>query len=197
MKVYAMNVSGINPDDKKWYKYLPDKRIEKVKHLKKSRNKAQSIGVQLLLNYAVERETGNRGIVKWDTESGGKPYLTEYDGLYVNLSHSGDYAVCAVHSASVGVDIQRCRECDMGLAERFSTHEECEYINGSADKNSTFFEVWTKKESFVKAIGTGITIPLGSFSVLSDLVEYGGAVYKFKEYTVKDKEYKLFVCYSV
>ena len=46
MKVYAMNVSGINPDDKKWYKYLSDKRIEKVERLKKTKQKSQSIGAE-------------------------------------------------------------------------------------------------------------------------------------------------------
>lgn len=195
MKVYAMNVSGINPDDKKWYKYLSDKRIEKVERLKKTKQKAQSIGAELLLRHAVGQITGNISNVKWDTDENGKLYLTECDGIYVNLSHSGDYAVCAVSDVPVGADIQHCRECDMKMANRFFTAEEAEFINKSTDKNSAFFEIWTKKESFVKAIGKGLAIPLNSFSVLADKIEYGGDVYRFKEYAISKSGYKLFVCY--
>ena len=151
MKVYYMKVKSINADDEKWFKYLSQKRIEKVNRLKKANKKSQSIGAELLLNYAVNGDI--KKTVKWDTENGGKLYLTQNKDLYVNLSHSGGYAVCAVHNKDVGIDIQHLRECDMNLAKRFFTAEETEYINCSADKNNAFFEVWTKKESFVKAIG--------------------------------------------
>ncbi|MGN0108398.1 MAG: 4'-phosphopantetheinyl transferase family protein, partial [Hominilimicola sp.] len=171
------------------------KRTEKVERLKKTKQKSQSIGAELLLRYAVGQITGDISNVKWDTDENGKLYLTERDGIYVNLSHSGDYAVCAVSDVTVGVDIQYCRECDMKMAKRFFTEEEVEFINKSTDKNSAFFEIWTKKESFVKAVGKGLAIPLNSFSVLSDRVEYDGAVYCFKEYTVSQNGYKLFACY--
>lgn len=190
-----MNVSGIDPDNRKWYKYLSEKRLAKVERLKKTKQKSQSIGAELLLRYAVGQITGKVSNVKWDTDENGKLYLTEHDGIYVNLSHSGDYAVCAVSDVPVGVDIQHCRECDMKMAKRFFTVEEAEFINKSTDRNSAFFEIWTKKESFVKAIGKGLAIPLNSFSVLADKIEYDGAVYRFKEYSVSQSGYKLFVCY--
>ncbi|MCC8161067.1 MAG: 4'-phosphopantetheinyl transferase superfamily protein [Oscillospiraceae bacterium] len=194
MRVYAMNISGIDAEDKRWYSYLSERRAEKVNRLKHAQKKAQSIGAELLLNYAVKQETKAKTPVNWDTDENGKLYLTDYDKIYVNLSHSGDYAVCAVNDKPVGADIQRCRECDIKTAERFFTADEAEFIALSQDKNSAFFEIWTKKESFLKAIGRGITIPLSSFSVLSDSVEYDGKVYLFKEYTVSRAGYKLFVC---
>lgn len=196
MKVYSMNILSVDGEDKKWYKYLSEKRIEKVERLKKNKKKSQSICAELLLLYAVRQETGDKPPVQWDTDENGKLYLTEYDGFYVNLSHSGDYAVCAVHDKPIGVDIQHMRECDMKMAKRFFTDDEVAFINGSDDKSSAFFEIWTKKESFVKATGKGITMPLNSFSVLGDKIEYNGAVYLFKEYKVKEGGYKLFVCYS-
>ena len=70
MKVYYMNVKSINADDEKWFKYLSQKRIEKVYRLKKTNKKSQSIGAELLLNYAVNRDI--KKTVKWDTENGAK-----------------------------------------------------------------------------------------------------------------------------
>ncbi len=197
MKVYSMNIQSIDGEDKKWYKYLSEKRIEKVERLKKDKKKSQSIGAELLLGYAVKQETGAKMPVKWDTDENGKLYLTDFDGLYVNLSHSNNYAVCAVHDKPIGVDIQYKKECDMKMANRFFADDEVDFINNSTDKDSAFFEIWTKKESFVKAIGKGITMPLSSFSVLDDKIEYNGAVYCFKEYKVKQDGYKMFVCYSL
>ncbi len=193
MKVYAMNVSGINPKDKKFYKYLSEKRVEKVERLKKDSKRAQSIGAELLLNYAVNGDV--KKTVMWDTDKNGKLYLPECEGFYVNLSHSGDYAVCAACGAPVGVDIQRRGECDMKIAERFFTAEEADFINSGNDKNAAFFEIWTKKESFVKAVGKGLSIPLGSFSALGDAVEYEGGLYKFRQFSLRDREYTLFACY--
>ncbi len=190
MKVYAMNISSINPDDEKWYKYLSQRRIEKVERIKKSIQKSQSIGAELLLNYAVNHDI--KKSAEWELDTNGKLYLKENNGLYVNLSHSGNYAVCAVHTKPVGVDIQQCRKCDSKLAERFFTPSETTAINcGSV----SFFEIWTKKESFVKAVGRGLTIPLNSFSVLKDAVEYEGKTYRFKEYKLKNDNYKLFSCF--
>lgn len=195
MKLYAMNINKIDTEDKKWYKYLSDKRIEKLEKLKISEKKAQSIGAELLLNYAVSREYQTKIPVKWDTDANGKPYLVDYPQLYVNLSHSGCYAVCAVNDTPVGADIQYVRECDIKTAERFFTDEETEYIRLSRDKDISFFKIWTRKESFVKTIGKGITIPLNSFSVLDETLEYDGKSYTFKEYSVSRKGYILSVCY--
>lgn len=194
MKVYYMNVKKINPDDKKWYKYLTEKRIEKVERLKKPLHKAQSIGAELLIKRAVQDKKGKDASYLWDTDEDGKLYLCAYNDFYVNVSHSGDYAVCAADDKPVGVDIQHCRECDMKIANRFFTEREALYIQESADIKKAFFEIWTKKESFVKAVGKGLKVPLNSFSVLGDTVNYEGVTYKFSKYTVGDGDYKLFVC---
>lgn len=186
-----MNVSAIDLNDKKWYKYMSPKRIEKLERLRKDNKKAQSIGAELLLNYSVN---GDMKIpVDWESDDNGKLYLP--DGkLCVNLSHSGEYALCGVHNRDIGVDIQKMTECDFGIAKRFFSDSEVRYVEEFADKKEAFFEVWTKKESFVKAVGKGLTIPLNSFCVLEDCIEYDGKEYIFKEYSVKASDYKVFAC---
>ena len=193
MKVYAMNIRGIDPTDRKWYKYLSEKRIEKVNRLKQTEKKAQSIGAELLLNYAVNGDT--KTPVKWYTDENGKLYLTEYKDKYVNLSHSKGYAVCAVHDKPIGVDIQYCRECDMRIADRFFTGAEADIIRRAPVPEKAFFEIWAKKESLVKAVGCALTVPLSSFSVLGSTAEYDGKIYRFKEYSVRENGYKLFSCF--
>lgn len=196
MKIYSMNVTSINPDDEKWYKYLSPKRIEKVNRLKPANKKAQSIGVELLLRRAVNEITGEDKNAEWGTDERGKLYLTEHPEIHVNLSHSGDWAVCAVHDAPVGIDIQKMNDYDERIANRFFTADEAEYIKKSADKKSAFYTVWTRKESLLKATGKGLTVALSSVSVLADTVIYEGVSYTFKEYSIGGEDYKCFVCFS-
>lgn len=199
VKVFAMNVSGLDVSDERLLLQMSEKRLEKINRLKPENSKKQSMGAELLLNYAVNGDTKNRDTkypVNWDTDESGKLYLPDCE-FHVNLSHSGDYAVCAVSEGEVGVDIERVKKADIHLAKRFFTAEEYDYIKNSVSPDDAFFEMWVKKESFIKAVGKGLAIPLSSFCVLSEAVEYEGRTYQFKRYSIKDKSYKLCVCFAV
>lgn len=196
IKVYAMNVSGIDSYDVNLRKRLSPKRLEKVNSCRVEKNRKQSIGAELLLNYAIRNEIKAECPVIWDTDENGKLFIPNCD-FNVNLSHSGDYAVCAVSDRAVGVDIQIIGKANMLLAKRFFTIDECEYINSSKNANEAFFDIWVKKESFIKAVGKGLAIPLSSFSVLGNTVSFNGVEYIFRKYSVKDIAYKLCACVSV
>ncbi|MEG2377719.1 MAG: 4'-phosphopantetheinyl transferase superfamily protein [Clostridia bacterium] len=92
----------------------------------------------------------------------GKPYI---NGVFLNVSHSGDYIVCATASAPIGVDIERIRPVRAGIAERFFHPHEAEYLRSS--DASQFFRVWTMKEAYLKRDGRGLSGGLSSFDVLS------------------------------
>ena len=92
----------------------------------------------------------------------GKPFL--YDcKMEFNISHGGDFVVCAVAEQPVGVDVEPVRDIDLGIARRFFHPSECELIMGSEDSRSRFFDLWTLKESYVKWLGKGLSQPLNSF----------------------------------
>jgi 4'-phosphopantetheinyl transferase len=104
--------------------------------------------------------------------SHGKPFLAEpaVDGLFFNLAHSGDTALCAVTEAGlVGVDVERRRPLEdlAGLAGRcFSRREQDELARVAADERETaFFTCWTRKEAYLKALGAGLSAPLDGFDV--------------------------------
>lgn len=189
LKVYAMNVSGIDADDKCLLSKMSKKRLVKINRYRIEEKKKQSIGAELLLNYALKSSEP----VEWETDGNGKLYVPDSQ-YYVNLSHSGDYAVCAVSDSEVGVDIQKIVAANMKLAKRFFTEEECKFIEEAKNPDNEFYRLWTRKESLVKAAGKGLAIPLSGFSVLSDTAEYNGKTYKFKEYSVKSSGYKLCAC---
>ena len=85
--------------------------------------------------------------------------------LYFNISHSGTKVTVGIHNSEVGIDIQKIRPVNMRLVDRFFTSGEDEYINLNVQK---FHEVWCLKESYLKCIGTGLTINLNEFEVIPE-----------------------------
>lgn len=89
----------------------------------------------------------------------GKPMLKDYPGIHFNLSHSGQYVMCAVGGVPVGVDIQENIGNKSSVAKRFFPRNEYERILSCPDEasaNTLFYRYWTLKESYVKTLGTGI-----------------------------------------
>lgn len=90
----------------------------------------------------------------------GKPFLVD-GAIEFNLSHSGDWALIAVAiDQPVGVDVEQIRSIEFQLlAERFFHPQEAESIAllPSEEQQLAFFQFWTRKEAYLKAIGCGIT----------------------------------------
>ena len=94
----------------------------------------------------------------------GKPALAATpttSELYFNLSHSDDLSLVAVcHRTPVGVDIERIRgmEDAAELVTRFFSKPEAAKFSAlpEADKTVAFFNLWTRKEAWLKATGQGI-----------------------------------------
>lgn len=97
----------------------------------------------------------------------GKPYLPGYTDFHFNLSHTVGAVTLAVSDNPVGVDMERIRPINRRLAERFFTEHEQRYIlSAEQTADRLFFEVWTRKEAFLKRSGRGIRVALNSFDVL-------------------------------
>jgi 4'-phosphopantetheinyl transferase len=114
----------------------------------------------------------------------GKPRLAARHAteLEFSLSHSADRALCAVTTGTaVGVDIERVDpavECEAVAVTCFSARERSELLALPADRRlEAFFATWTRKEACVKALGTGLSTPLGGFSVPVDAHASGAVAF--------------------
>ena len=100
-------------------------------------------------------------------DSHGKPYFANYKDIYHNVSHSGDWWVCAYGESEIGLDLQQNgRKDNMKLAKRFFHPLECAWLSGK--EPSQFYRVWAYNESYLKYTGEGLARDLDSFSVISD-----------------------------
>ena len=98
-------------------------------------------------------------------EPHGKPALARRAGqrdVRFNLSHCGEIAAYAfAEGREVGVDIEEVRElpdADQLALRFFSRRERAAYLRlPRRERPRGFFNCWTRKEAFVKALGVGLS----------------------------------------
>ena len=103
----------------------------------------------------------------------GKPFIsTEQNrgALRFNLSHSNGMALYVIaQERRVGVDIEHMREdfATLEVAEHFFSKNEFEALKAVPinQRTKAFFNCWSRKESYIKAIGMGVSYPLDEFTV--------------------------------
>ncbi|UOF91131.1 4'-phosphopantetheinyl transferase superfamily protein [Fodinisporobacter ferrooxydans] len=104
-------------------------------------------------------------------------------------------------SLLIGIDVERIRPIDLNIARRFFSPVEQRDLSMQPDdaKLEYFFDLWTLKESYVKAKGNGLSIPLHSFSIQihQDSIPAAGVekepAFSFQTYPF-DFRYKVAVC---
>ncbi len=140
------------------YESVDAERRKKVERLRFPKDKRLSLAAgnllkQGLLEIGIERYSLRYG-------ENGKPYLDGENGVFFNLSHSGDFAVCAIFNKEVGVDIEKVGIASEKLLERVTTDSEYKYLMSLDEKkkNEEFFRLWSVKESYMKYLGAGFCL---------------------------------------
>lgn len=202
VKVYVADTKPLENTElfNSLYSLVSVQRQEKINRIAFDKDKRLSLGAELLLKKALS----DIGVSDYEFSYGenGKPFIKGEENIFFNLSHSGERVLCAVSSKEVGCDVEKVKSVDLKIAKRFFFAEEYEAIKAQKtpeEQKDMFFRLWTLKESFMKATGLGMKLPLDSFSVgFSDnKISVSQSVskdnYYFKEY-FSDADYKYSAC---
>ena len=102
----------------------------------------------------------------------GKPALSgRFErALTFNVSHSQELALVAIaRDVEMGVDVEAVRSMDDAddIASRFFSPRESAQLRALpvAVRTGAFFACWTRKEAYLKALGSGLAKPLDEFDV--------------------------------
>lgn len=165
-----------------------EERRQRVGRLLTAEARRLCLGAGALLAFAL----GQAGATDLTLQRGpqGKPALAHHPDIHFNLSHSGTMAVCAVADRAVGVDVEQPREIREALVRRVLTAEEQAWLASQADKETAFIRLWTRKESYLKWAGEGLSRRPDTFSVLSPAENISPA--GFAEKVIAD--YRVCVC---
>lgn len=141
---------------------LPYEAFLNTSHLLGENLLAFALKHEKKINYKDQYLTWN----KW-----GKPSLQKYPGVHYNISHSYNCVACVISDKyAVGIDVERIRIFSPYVARKVCTPDELQRIYSNPNPDREFFRHWTLKESYIKAIGIGLSYSMKniSFQINSD-----------------------------
>lgn len=158
---------------------LSEGRREKIEKIKHEDDKELGTCVELLLIHALKELDPEIKLPLQITEEEGGNLLLDtpvagYEKLYFNMSHSKDYALCAVCDGPVGVDIECVKTKDVSHMDKILHETEYKilgFITNSEEQKHYFYECWVTKESYLKNLGCGLTVRPRDFYVEEDVLE--------------------------
>ncbi|MEG1882970.1 MAG: 4'-phosphopantetheinyl transferase superfamily protein [Clostridia bacterium] len=179
--LYAADIRLLAPQFNTLISFMDSERLQRVLQFGNTDSGLRCLAAGLLLRHVF----GKTENTQFRLNLRGKPY--RIDGQPFNLTHTGDYTVLATADATVGVDLERIRPLDFTrVANRYFHPGEVHYLMQSEKTAETFFTLWTLKESYLKAEGSGFAKSPSENCILPEGVDgarfYGDAPYHFKRY---------------
>ncbi|NOQ28405.1 MAG: 4'-phosphopantetheinyl transferase superfamily protein [Bacteroidales bacterium] len=203
MKVFALKITNKLDDltSKSLLSVIEEKKRERLLKFVFWQDMHRSLFADLLIrkilieeyNYANEE-------IYFTVNEYGKPYFDNLNDFHFNISHSGDWVVCAIDKKPIGIDIEEISTIDLDISKNFFSDKEHNDLLLSKDPFDYFFTLWSLKESYIKFLGKGLSHPLNSFSMrfLNERIvieSYDQILEKinFKQYQIDDA-YKMALC---
>lgn len=119
-----------------------------------------------------------------------KPYFN--DNIHFNISHSGLYTICAISETNiVGIDVEQVNEIPLTDFDDFFYQEEWQNVLTDDDRLKAFYTLWTKKEAFLKVIGSGLNVPLNQVVIQHNTIKWEESDWLLQEINLEPSH----VCY--
>ena len=161
LKLYIRPVCFQRPEEEEnSLSLLVESRREKVRTIKGKENRRDPLRRVFCSGICCGRTDPLCRRIFW-AGGHGKPRLKK-DGVFFNLSHAGAYAVGALSDVPVGVDVEQQNRFwqearNQKLAKRILTEAEWNWWKDAGDDPQELLRFWTRKESYVKMTGEGMT----------------------------------------
>lgn len=131
----------------------------------------------------------------------GKPSLTEYPEIKYNLSHADGISACIVSEYECGIDCENVREYRPQVMKRAFSEDEKNMILSVPEnqRDLLFFRLWTLKESYIKAIGMGLSFPLNqaNFSFENGRITSNIINCRFRQYILRGGKFIVSICEQI
>ena len=193
MKIYHFDIKNADKamlDE--WFEQMSAERKQAVSQMKVRHKRDLRIAADALCRKAISDFCNiSPADIEFEYNGNGKPFAKNLP-VYFSISHSGDLAVCAVSDCEIGIDIEKIRDINLRVSDRFATDREKEYIR---NYENGFFEIWTLKEAYFKCIGTGLGSDIKdvSFEINGKDISCSEDGYKFSFFEI-DKNYICSIC---
>ena len=172
--ILCAKISEDIPEDvyQRCLRFLPGALRDKHFKYRRWQDRAANLYSKILLVRGLERFGFDHKVLENLQYTGhGRPHLP--GGIDFNISHSGDYMLCAVtNEMRVGIDIEQINPVEFSDFTDLMSEDQWRTIRASANPLKAFFTFWAIKESIIKADGRGLSIPLNDIIITKDTAFY-------------------------
>jgi 4'-phosphopantetheinyl transferase len=176
-------------------------RKQRTLRYRKQHDRLHSLISELLSVYMFTKNCPRHlKLIEFKKNKYGKPYIANCPDFHFNISHSENWVVGCYDTKPIGIDVEYIQNNidHLDLAYKiFHPSELKAYLSTPIElRVSRFFEIWTLKESVIKAVGTGLSLPLTTFCTVEQYSLIN--IPKFATYKLATsselKGYKLSIC---
>lgn len=160
-EVYILDCTHLSDETQfdKAYELVSYDRAREIEQLHFKEDQLLSLGVDLLTQYLCKKYQ-IVDEVKHDED--GKPHLYN-SKQYISISHCYPYALVGLSEEPIGVDAEKITNQYETVLKHFYRDDEKEFVQNHTDSASAFYELWSRKESYIKVHGA---IDIRKFSTL-------------------------------
>lgn len=164
---------------------LSESEKAKIIKYKQAQDRIRRIYGKMLLLQGLRRFGKEDQICQIEYTQFNKPFIA--NSLKFNISHSGNYVVCAVNElADIGVDIEQICHLPLPELRHFCSAFEWKKIEESDNPLNQFYTFWTKKEAVLKADGRGLSVNLNELDSISDKISIDSRIWHLKQIILDD-----------
>ncbi|MFS0916579.1 4'-phosphopantetheinyl transferase family protein [Brevibacillus sp. 179-C 1.1 NHS] len=170
MNIYALKCPAVIHKElyERFLQVLPKEKRERIIRFRHPEDSYRTLLADVLVRSLICEacEISSDKIV-FDYNAYGKPFFKPLPSFCFNVSHSGEWVVCITDDFEVGIDVEQIVPIDLDIANHYFAPTEVEDLLAKhPDKRlAYFYDLWTLKESYIKARGMGLSIPLQSFAI--------------------------------
>jgi 4'-phosphopantetheinyl transferase len=143
-------------------KTISPQRVKYAKQYHQKKDYIRSLLSSALLYYALNKHGIDKKDIIIQKSPMGKPFLKNLKNIDFNITHSGNWVACAIDINNIGIDIEYIKDINLTDFKEILSTKEINYID---EKLENFYQIWTLKESYIKALGVGVYQSLSSFTI--------------------------------
>ncbi|SFO73824.1 4'-phosphopantetheinyl transferase [Chitinophaga sp. YR627] len=173
---------------KAWLCLMPGQFVNRLSRLVHRHDAQASLLGRMLLLYALRQlGYGHLSLNDIKFSSYQRPFF-ENTNLDFNISHSGDYVICAIAEHNrIGIDIEAVKPvCLEDFESMFSEKELEEIYRYPGLEQDAFYNLWTQKEALVKAEGSGLNFPVKDILVQNGCANLAGHTWHLYDLVLMD-----------
>jgi 4'-phosphopantetheinyl transferase len=172
--LWRIDLAAVAGGERRWAQMLSEDERARAARFHFERDRQRFTATRALLRMMLASYVGaDPQALRFRYSDKEKPSLISEDSkntVEFNVSHSGTTALLAfARGRALGVDVELMRRDfdHAAIAARFFSEDEQRQLATlePAERYYGFFRCWTRKEAYIKAVGTGLSLPLHQFDV--------------------------------